>query len=575
MNKPSYEDLEKQILELKKVQVVKFSNQRSKQREDRFNLMLQASDDMITIHKKTGEYLYYNGPTCYAVNPEDIIGKMPSDIFDENATNTLLKAFEKVSQTGKSETIEVLLDWKGEKKWFSEYIYPVKNETDEVVEMVKICRDINKRKIAEQKIVTQNKKLLESEKQLKDLIQEKEKYSLELLKAKDRAEESDRLKSAFLANMSHEIRTPMNGILGFSELLRKENISAEKREDYLNVIEKEGKRLLTFISDIVDISKIESNIITINNSSCKINLLIDDLYTKYSAMLANTTVKLQTKKGLGDIESIIKTDSNKLVQILSNLLENAIKFTEEGIIELGYSLSNNKLTFYVKDSGVGIEIEEQSIIFDRFTQGKDEHTYNMGVGLGLSIVKGLTEIIGGKVWVNSEIGLGSTFFISIPFEHIDTETKVILDNNNETLNDNHLTILIAEDEFIIFMYLRECLSDFNCTILHASNGEKAVEMFKQNLSIDFILMDINMPKMNGYEALENIRLLNKEIPIIAQTGLVMPGDKEKMIAAGFDDYISKPISINTLITTINKNLKSDQSKKPLEKSITSTSPHMK
>ncbi|MFT5885893.1 MAG: PAS domain S-box-containing protein [Arcticibacterium sp.] len=380
----------------------------------------------------------------------------------------------------------------------------------------------------------------------------------ELRKAKEKAEESERLKSSFLTNMSHEIRTPMNGVLGFAQLLKRKNISAEKREKYLDLIDHEGKRLLNIISDIVDISKIESNSLSIDICSSDVNLLIDDLHAKY-AITTSPNVVLRAKKGLEDKDSTIQTDPNRLVQILSNLIENAIKFTQEGFVEFGYSLSSNELKFYVKDSGLGIDTEDQLAIFGRFIQGKQFDTHQSGSGLGLSIAKGLTGLLGGDVWVESKIGEGSTFFVTIPYINETPEAENLEPNKCSSLvTDREFTVLIAEDEFINFMYLEECLSDFNCTILHAYNGKEAVNLFQQNPSIDFILMDINMPEMNGYEALEEIRKTNKVVPIIAQTGLAMSGDKEKIIKAGFDDYLSKPVSGDLLITILNKHLKKKQ-----------------
>ncbi|WP_405210835.1 PAS domain S-box protein [Dokdonia sp. Asnod2-E02] len=387
-----------------------------------------------------------------------------------------------------------------------------------------------------------------------DITQQK-KIAQELIRAKEKAEESDRLKSAFLANLSHEMRTPMNGILGFSELLRRKNISEEKKDIYLELIEKEGHRLLSFISNIVDISKIESNIINIENSHLNLNSLIDDLYSKYQLKLEGTNVKLEVNKGLSGTDSGIETDENKLVQILSNLLENAIKFTKEGSIEFGYTLKEEILQFYVKDSGIGIDEEEQKNIFDRFTQGKREQTHNLGVGLGLSIVKGLIKILNGSVWIESKMGEGSIFYFTIPYKKVVDKITIVNDPSETTLENGDFTILIAEDDNLSFLYVKACLSNYNCTVIRAVNGKEAVKIVNKNPSLDLVLMDINMPEMDGNDALVEIRKTNKEIKIIAQTGLAMSGDKEKMLNAGFTDYVSKPISTSQLISTINKHLK--------------------
>jgi PAS domain S-box-containing protein len=387
-------------------------------------------------------------------------------------------------------------------------------------------------------------------------IAERKQIEKILINAKEKAEESDRLKSAFLANMSHEIRTPLNGVLGFTELLKKKESSPEKKEKYLALINQEGHRLLNIINDIIDISKIESNTIDINISPCNLNVLIDNLYETYSFSKNNPSITLKALKGLEVPECIIKTDSNRIVQILSNLIQNAIKFTERGFVEFGYTHENNQLTFFVKDSGPGIADEDLLSIFGRFNQCKKHETHDAGSGLGLSIVKGLTELLGGEVRVESKIRLGSTFFITIPYENVTIETKLAIGNTNlSDLNNNDFTILIAEDEYIIYLFLEECLSDFNCTILHAYNGKEAIKMVKENSNIDFVLMDINMPYVNGYEALTAIRKINKKIPIIAQTGLAMLSDIDKIIAADFDDYITKPIAQDQLKKIIHKHLK--------------------
>jgi len=388
---------------------------------------------------------------------------------------------------------------------------------------------------------------------LQDITERKD-FENELILAKEKAEESERLKTSFLANISHEIRTPMTGIMGFTELLKRKGFSDIKSKKYLNLIEQEGRQLTTIISDIIDLSKIDSNSINIITSTFNLNTLLDNLYSKYTISLSNSSVLLKVKKGLKDKESVVRTDSNRLTQTLSNLIENAIKFTKEGFVEFGYTLTKQELTLYVKDSGPGIEKDEQQLIFGRFTQGKAHQTHNSGSGLGLSIVKGLTNILEGSVWVESEKEKGTEFYVKIPYKKGAVEAKVQLNKEQKTIESRQFTILLAEDNFIVSMYLKEFLSGLNFTVLHAKNGEKAIKMFEENPSIDLILMDLNMPKKNGYEALDEIRKMNQDIPIIAQSGLAMSEDLDRIMKAGFNDHISKPISEKALITTINKYL---------------------
>jgi len=541
MSKPTYNELEKELFELKNVQFESSKSQMEvinalKRTEEKVNISYEFLSQIINniydpvfVKDDQSRLIFVNDAFCeiFNVPRSAVIGKTLAEHVPEDEREHFLKVDKEVIESGNDSLIEESLSVAGKPT---------------LTIRTKKTRFINKSGDTFLVGVIHD-------------ITDSKKNEVELNYARAKAEESDRLKSAFLANISHEIRTPMNGILGFSELLKKKNISVEKKEEYLDIIEKEGTRLLSFISDIVDISKIESNVTILNTSSCNINSLIDELHSKYSTKLTNTAIKLIAKKGLGDLECMVETDKNKLVQIMSNLLENAIKFTHEGVIEFGYALSAGKLNFFVQDTGIGIEFEDCETIFDRFTQGKQEQTYNLGAGLGLSIVKGLIQILGGEVRVESKIGVGSTFFVTIPYEKVVTDTEVEVISNDRTLDKDYFTILIAEDEFIIFMFLRECLSDVNCSIIHASNGEKAVKKLEQNPSVDIILMDINMPKMDGYEALNEIRKTNKEIPIIAQTGMAMQGDREKILEAGFNDYISKPISINRLITSINKHLK--------------------
>jgi PAS domain S-box-containing protein len=518
-SKPTYEDLEKQIIELK-------SERKLKQTVERLEEFFNLSPSLMVITNPEGEVFKIN-KSC-----KTILGYTEKEISKIGLWDLVHP--DDIEKTAK--VIEEQL--KGN---------PIINLTNR-----NKCKDGSYRTLEWQATLIKDGFTYAS---ANDITEQNEAVE-ELRKAKEKAEESERLISAFLANMSHEIRTPMNGVLGFAQLLKRKNISAEKREKYLDLMDHEGKRLLNIISDIVDISKIDSNSFNLDFSSCNVNALIDGLYSKYSISTMSSNIKLKAKKGLEDKDSTIETDSNRLIQILSNLIENALKFTKGGFVKFGYSLSSNELKFYVKDSGPGIDAEDHQAIFGRFIQGKQHNTHESGSGLGLSIAKGLTRLLGGDVWVESETGIGSTFFVTIPYTNASSKTEDVEPNKCSTLlTKRECTILIAEDEFINFMYLEECLSDFNCTILHAYNGKEAVKIFEETAAIDFILMDINMPEMNGYEAFEIIRKKNKDVPIIALTGLAMSGDKEKILKAGFDDYISKPVSGDLLITTLSKHSK--------------------
>jgi PAS domain S-box-containing protein len=639
IKKPSYQDLENQILQLK------LENKLL----EHHKMPLKASEDIITIHDSNGKYLYYNGPTCYEISPEDIEGKMPHDLFKKKVSDDLMEAFKKVKNAGSNESIEVHIAWLRQKKWFSKYIYPFKNKDGEVVEIVKVCKEINELKIAEQEARKQNKTLLESERPYRDVVEtssdlisitdrkgkilfvnyaSKKFYGLppeeclgasvfdfihpedaeytktkftawedsknnnfhfenrqihtsgeiietewkvniqrkgkkitkitsiirditkqnktqqelikvntereqflnffklspnvmvitdpngalitvspattkllgyskeeitgepfikfvhpndkqktleeierqsklgfllnfenrclcknntyillswsvyfnikekityatarditndrqieeELIKAKEKAEESDRLKSAFLSNMSHEIRTPMNGILGFSDLLKTPNLSRKEQHQYIDIITKSGKRMLNILNDIISVSKIEAGLMEVNIQKVNINDQIDFVFSFFKPEADGKGLRFLIKKPLANKEIFIQSDSEKIYGILTNLVKNALKFTNKGSIELGYTLKKAKglseVLFYVKDSGIGIPKDRQLPIFNRFIQADitGEVAYQ-GAGLGLSISKAYVQLLSGKIWVESEEGMGSIFYFTLP-----------------------------------------------------------------------------------------------------------------------------------------------------------------
>lgn len=388
-------------------------------------------------------------------------------------------------------------------------------------------------------------------------ITERKKAELELIKAKEKAEESDKLKSAFLANMSHEIRTPMNGILGFAELLKTPNLTGDEQMEYIRIIKKSGDRMLNIINDIVDISKIEAGQVKVFVSETKINEQTEFLYSFFKLEVEKKGIQLILRNGLPTNESIIKTDKEKVYAILTNLIKNAIKFTLHGSIEIGYIKKGMYLEFYVKDTGFGIPSDRQHAIFDRFVQADigDSRAYQ-GAGLGLSISKAYVEMLGGTMWVKSQEAQGSEFYFTIPYHseskyNLPTETA---EGNEENTQSKKFKILIVDDDETSEMLISIAVRSISYEVLKVRTGTDAIETCRSNPDIDLIMMDIKMPEMDGYEATRRIRQFNKEVCIIAQTAFGLSDEKDKAIASGCNDYISKPLDISLLKSLIQKNL---------------------
>ena len=393
---------------------------------------------------------------------------------------------------------------------------------------------------------------------VKEDITEKKKYEEELIKAKEKAEESDRLKTAFLHNISHEIRTPLNAITGFSTLITNPELDSEKLDHYNDMIIKSSNHLLSIIADIINIATIEAGQEKMVENEVKLNHMIRTLYAQFKIRSKSKELDIQFETGLPEEESGIITDGTKLTQILSNLISNAIKFTKKGGIKFGYKLNNDDLLFYVKDTGIGIAADMFDKVFERFHQIDNTMTKEYeGMGLGLSIARAYTEFLGGKIWLESEIGKGTVFYFTIPYlkskspgEHDTVEPQTVLLNFKETK-----TILVAEDEYINFVLIEEYLGGENVKVLRAGNGIEVVEMCQTDPSIDLVLMDIKMPRMDGLEATRKIREFRPGIPIIALTAYAREHDKKKAFEAGCVGYIPKPVSKETLFETIRETLK--------------------
>ncbi|MBI9055877.1 MAG: response regulator [Bacteroidales bacterium] len=400
---------------------------------------------------------------------------------------------------------------------------------------------------------------------LKQILKREEERDIaekKLLKSKERAEESDHLKSAFLANMSHEIRTPMNAILGFTELLTMPDseVTPGEKENFVKLINNSGNNLLHLIDDIIDISKIEANQLKIIQRDCNLKDTLNEILQSFSEIKKQKEkekVDIRLNDNTPDEDITIKTDSLRLNQILTNLIGNALKFTEDGFIEFGYEIKNsNELLFYVKDTGLGMDQNKKDLVFDRFTKIEDDSSrLYRGAGLGLAISKSLVELLGGKIWVESSPSIGSTFYFTIPFNKVKSLTNSShLPVSNDKYDWKDKTILVAEDEPANYIYIEEVLKITKAKILKAVNGLEAVRIVQENNKIDVIIMDIKMPEMDGYEATRRIKFINKDIPVISQSAYAMPSDIDKGFESGMDDYLIKPVKPKVLLSIINKQL---------------------
>ena len=375
----------------------------------------------------------------------------------------------------------------------------------------------------------------------------------ELVKAKEKAEENNRLKSAFLSNMSHEIRTPMNGILGFAQLLKKQNLSVEKQNLYIDLIEKSGARMLNIINDIINISKIDAGQMTTYYSKTNISAICKNIYDFFLLEATQNKLDFRYKNNVSAEDDIVYTDNDKLYAILTNLIKNAIKFTPKGFVEFACEKDNDFLKFYVKDSGIGIKKERLEYIFERFWQEHIEHGLsNQGSGLGLAISKAYVELLGGEIHIESDENKGTKFTFTIKYHKFEQENENPSFTSTENKTKTRLKVLIAEDDEMAQTLLKTFLSESCESIITFNNGIELVEYCKSNSDIDLIFMDIKMPKLSGYEAVKQIREFNKDVVIIAQTAFAFNDEKEKIFELGCDDFITKPYSEELILDLLKK-----------------------
>ena len=499
--------------------------------EEKFRKIFENTQDVFYQVEKNGTILEIS-PSITRLSEyerEELIGKS-SNVFyyDLEERKQLL---DHIEEKGEVWDYEVRIVTKsGEIKYVSVNAHALLNENNEPIGIEGSLRDITERKQME----------------------------IDLTNAKIKAEESDRLKTSFLQNISHEIRTPMNAIIGFSEILNDPDLPQEKCKHFTDIIIQNSYQLLSIINDIVSIASIEANQVNINTKKINLNNSLALLYDQFLTNANEKNIKLFYVPPTQIIDGWIVTDETKLIQILTNLLRNALKFTSEGIIRFGYELKGDSIQFFVEDTGIGIGKDMQQDIFKRFRQVEKTATRQFGgSGLGLSISKAYVELLGGEIWVESELDKGSIFYFTIPYKKasdnsLGNEAAQIKINIEEVIPR---TILIAEDEDSNFILLEQLLASLNLNIIWAKNGLEAVEICKSKQhDIDLVLMDIKMPIMDGYEATRQIKNVFPDLQIIAQTAYSTKADIEKAIASGCSDLISKPIDYKVLIAKVKERI---------------------
>lgn len=505
------------------------TERRLKQTEKTLKNLIENTDTGFVVFDNNGIIKNFNQPF------ERLLGCKADEVKGANLKNRLQNdeiekfnnAIEKCLNDGRLsdfETIFVKPD--GEKIYVA--INATKEKSNNELLISALCRNITERKIAE----------------------------LHLKQAKEKAEQADKIKTEFLENMSHEIRTPMNAITGFASILDSQELTKEKQKEYTTYIRESSDNLLQLINDIVDAALIEAGQLEMKFSAVDINQVLYEMESwikNRMQLLKRGNIKVMLKGPKQNESLSIKTERTRFKQILRNLLDNALKFTESGYIEFGYTKVNNELLmFYVKDSGIGITEEAQQWIFKKFRKlGKYNRKIYSGTGLGLPISKYLVENLGGEIWVETSVGQGSVFYFTIPIKEavIKQKQAVIIPKDIPDLSGK--TILIAEDEKSNYLFLKEALIGTNANLLWARDGIETLELCDKNKP-DLILMDMKMPDMDGYTASKTIKEKYPDIPIIAQTAYAMSHDEERILQANIDDYIAKPIMESVLYDKIKK-----------------------
>lgn len=533
----AFDDRSVHLMELVANQLSTYVYQKMHTEELRkLSLAVEKSQVGILITNQNGiiEYANPKFAEITGYSQDEVVGKNPRILKSGYHTKEFYQNLWDTILSGK--------DWQGEMRnrkkngelfWVRQLISPIINEEGKITNFVSVVEDITK---------------------MKELIDE-------LVQAKNKAMESERLKTAFLANISHEVRTPLNGLMGFAQILESQSLPHQEVKRYSGIIVKKANELLSLFNDILDLSMIETGILKVNPKKTNINSILYDVYSTFllDEKVKSKEIELKIGSVLPEDYEII-TDPIRLKQVLNNLVENAIKFTRKGFVEFGAKiLDKNEILFYVKDTGIGIPKSKFDFIFERFQQVETDflRRAHEGAGLGLPLCKGLVNLLKGKIWLESEIGVGSTFYFTIN-ELADTEREEIkvereLFEFDKFEKEKKLVFLVAEDDYVNYFVLERMLKkNYNCEVLHAQSGKDAIELVSSRKDIDLILMDIRMPVVDGFTAFSEIKKENPSVPIIAVTAYAYSEDKKKILEMGFDDYVSKPFEFNEISFKINK-----------------------
>jgi PAS domain S-box-containing protein len=514
--------LEKNYAELQ------LAKEKAEESEEKFKTLVENTSDWIWEVDTEGKFIYASPKVkdLLGYDPEEVVGMNAFDLMSKEEAarvDEIYAAYVK-NKTSFSGLLNVNIHKSGREVIIESSGNPVFDKNGNLKGFRGIDRDITERKLAE----------------------------LEIIKAKEKAEESDRLKSAFLANMSHEIRTPLNTIIGFTDLLQKRSFDNDRLQAYLKIMNQNGHGLLNIINDILELSKIDAGVIQLKNEPFLLRELIDQVTGSFEGMIrGNENLKFETKVEGKVLDLNLVGDKNRIIQVLNNLMSNAVKFTKEGSITLQVDRSGGELWFSVEDTGIGISQEDQSAIFDRFTRIEDKKKSVMaqGTGLGLAITKTLVELMGGEIQVKSELFKGSRFSFYIPVKEF--SLKPYRDEEGmEPKAGKPKRMIIADDEPGNLYFLEELFSSTDYQLFKAENGLRVLEILNKEQDIDLILLDLKMPEMDGFDCAREVKKMNKDIKIIAISAFAFDQDIERAKKAGCDEFITKPVDIDELLALV-------------------------